>query len=297
MKFEKRTDILHALRELEQRKILLTQLNESLTKKIDPLILILEGDKSHSERENAQIRILVSELRKELNAKRKEIIHLAEMLSHEFRTPLVPIKAYTDMLLADKFGELKVEQKERLYLVKSSVDRMQDMLDDLILTKQFELEPPSLNMEVVNITELIDRTVSNLQEKAKRKGINITYQAPQKLLCYCDNQRILFVLTRVIENLITIISKPQSKITINEIPDDKYANVEIRGNGIGTSKQVFTSLFTRFFPAIRSSTQEKKGLGLSMYLYKQIIDLHGGKMEFKSIGGEEMEVDIMIPKR
>jgi signal transduction histidine kinase len=296
VKFEKRIDILHTLRELEQRKILLTQLNESLTKKIDPLILILESDRSHSERENAQLRILVSELRKELNAKRKEIIRLSEMLSHEFRTPLVPIKAYTDMLLADKFGELKKEQKERLYLVKSSVDVMQNLLDDLILTKQFELEPPKLNKEVVDVKRLVERAVSNLQEKAKRKGINITYQIPQKLLCYCDNERILFVLTRVIENLIATISKPQSKITINEISDDRYANVAIRGNGIGTSKQVF-SLFTRFFPAIRSSTREKKGLGLSPFLYKQIIDLHGGKMEYKSISGEEMEIHIMIPKR
>ena len=137
MAFDKKSNGVHDIRELEQAKILLVALNEFLINRIDELTKISDNvEKSHSEREKEQTRILISEIQDELNNKKKEIEKMAMTFSHEFRTPLVPIQLCTDMLLEYNLGELNEKQRENLYLVRSSVNKMKNMIDDLIRTKK-----------------------------------------------------------------------------------------------------------------------------------------------------------------
>jgi len=288
----------HTIRELEQSKILLTALNKFLINRVDELTKISDDlKKGHSEKEIEQIKILTSQLYNELSAKRKEVEDLAETLSHEFRAPLIPIKAYTDMLLSDKFGELSERQKEKLSLVKSSIDKMQSMLNDLILAKQLKLEPLKLNKQVVDVMRLVESAISSLQEKAEKKGISISYGPKQEFACYCDPERIIYVLTRIIQNSVDAISTPRGNITIDVIPDDKSFNIIIKDTGVGISKELLGMMFTKYYQVDDSSTREKGGFGLSLYLCKEIIAAHGGKIKIKSVLGKNTEVYIMIPKR
>lgn len=218
------------------------------------------------------------------------------MITHELRTPLVPIKAYVEMLLSQKLGPLSQTQKEKLEIIKSSSESMLKLIKDLLDVQKIELGQLRLVKNMYDVSEIIKDTVVKMKPAADRCGISITCELQENVLCLCDKSRIEQVLVNLISNSLDFSPKQTGKVQIKLSKKDDQATIIVKDNGIGIVKQSIDKIFVKFYQVDTSSTREHGGTGLGLSVCKGIIENHGGKIWAQSEGkGKGMEIHILLP--
>lgn len=218
------------------------------------------------------------------------------LVVHDLKNPLIPILAYVDILLSEKLGSLNQVQSDRLRLLKTNILTMQKMIQDLLDANKLELGKLKLDFQPNNLTEIIRSCIAKLETEFSKKGITISSQIQDGILCECDRIRIDQVLTNLLFNAINFVPANTGKITVTLSSDDKAASLVVRDNGLGIPKDKQNSLFVKFYQI--SSTQERKygGSGLGLSVCKGIIDGHNGKIWAESMGENTgSEFHVVLP--
>lgn len=278
-------------KESEQQKIILKEINKKLEEDISDLKLKKLKVKSqiHQTNELEQQKILLHELFEVmLRDSDKSMDRTLDILSHEFRTPLVPIKAYVDMLLAGLFGELTENQKEKVKILQENVSHLGNLVSNAIESKMLDSSKIVLNKTSNDISKLVIHTISNLDKKTRESGTHI-YFSDKPIFALFDAKRISQVLTNLIENSIKSIQKYQTgsyfgtgKISIIIKEKDNFILVSVEDNGGGIPKEKVSKLFTKYGKVDSSSTRNDVGIGLGLHMCKQIISAHDGRIWIES---------------
>lgn len=243
------------------------------------------------EETDAQIRIQLEELKQATKVKDEFLT----MITHELKTPLVPIKAYIDMLLSEKLGSLSEGQREKLDIVRSSTTSLLRIVSDLLDAQKIELGQLRLSKDTLDISELINDVISKLKPDIDRRGINMTTDL-QKISCVCDKVRIEEVIGNIIRNAIDFCPQTNGKIQIKLEKEDKHAKIVVKDNGVGVQKTSLDKIFVRFFQMDTTVTREHGGTGLGLSVCKGIIENHGGKIWAESEGKDKgAEIHILLP--
>lgn len=249
---------------------------------------------AHKIRELEQEKILLSGLHDLLNQKYVKMDELCEIIAHEFRTPLVPVKAYLEMVLGEKFGELTEKQKEKLYVVHSNIEQISELISDILESKKIELGKFALQKMKISLNHLIENSINTLQHVIKERNIRMSYNCDPITLT-CDPDKISKVLTKLIKNSLDP-STCSDELEIHVHDRKNEIGIIVRDNGIGIPHDKQKDLFKKFDQVDMSSIREKYGVGLSLYLSNQIITLHGGNMQLVSNTGKGTTVHITLPK-
>ena len=101
------------------------------------------------------------------------------MITHELKTPLVPIKGFVDILLSESLGMLNDAQRERLQVIKNSTNVLLELISDILDSQKIELKQLHLNKQAYNIPEIINETMIQMKPKLDIKGITITTDIQQ----------------------------------------------------------------------------------------------------------------------
>jgi PAS domain S-box-containing protein len=243
------------------------------------------------EENEAQIRTQYEQL-KQVDKIKDEFL---AMITHELKTPLVPIKGYIDILLSEKFGPLNEEQQEKLDIVRSSTKSLLKIVSDLLDVQKIELGQLRLLKERQNISELINETILKLKPDAEHRGITITTDL-QEISCVCDKVRIEEVIGNIITNAIDFCPQTNGKIQIKLSRENKYAKIVVKDNGVGIQKSSLDKIFVKFYQVDTSVTREHGGTGLGLSVCKGIIENHGGKIWAESEGRDKgTEIHILLP--
>ncbi len=218
------------------------------------------------------------------------------MITHELKTPLVPIISYIDLLLAQKVGSINDEQKKRLEIIKSSAVLLRKIVSDLLDVQKIELGQLKLEKGLFNITEIIKSVITKMGPTAARKGIVLSCDATQNIMCLCDRVRIEQVLTNLISNSLDFCPSEIGKIKIIHQLADGVIKVIVKDNGIGIAKDKLDKLFVKFYQIQTGSTREHSGTGLGLAVCRGIIEAHDGKIWAESDGpGTGTEIHIVLP--
>jgi len=196
-------------------------------------------------------------------------------VSHELKTPLFTVQGYILTLLD---GALKDKSVREKYLERASkgVDRLIYIVSDLDMITKLEMGDLNLNIKEFNIIELIQSVFDQLEMKAQKKGISLTFERDYKQDIYvsADRERIHQVLTNLIVNSI----KYGKKEGTTEVSIEKFINnkvlVRITDNGEGIEKQNIPRLFERFFRVDKSGSRKEGGSGLGLSIVKHIVEAH-----------------------
>ena len=218
------------------------------------------------------------------------------MITHELKTPLVPIQGYADMLLGGHLGSLTDKQRERMGIIKSSATSLLQIISDLLDAQKLELGQLRMKKEAKPIQNTIVKSIQTLQPQIDENKIRIINEAKPNIIVPHDEDRIIQVLTNLIKNSLKAV-KPESgtiKITTSENPNEVSVTVEDNGAGIPPDKQ--TKLFTKFYQADASLTREKGGSGLGLSICKGIINAHGGRITLESTPGIGTKVSFSLPR-
>lgn len=295
----KAVDLLESNEYERRRKILRDGLTKQV-KEMESEHVELEGPVSSDSIVSDSTRDII-ELESKLYEKLREADQVKHeflaMITHELKTPLVPIIGYVDILLSQRLGKLNEPQMEKLGVVKKSSQFLLKMIADLLDTQKIELGQLKLDKKEHCLSKIIKTVLARMQQDLESHGIMITTDLHENISCLCDETRIEQILINLITNAIDFCPKNNGKINIKlQREDDTYARISMSDNGIGVPKDKLDQIFVKFFQIDTSSTREHGGTGLGLVVCKGIIENHGGKIWVESEGIDKgTQVHILLP--
>lgn len=214
-------------------------------------------------------------------------------ISHELRSPLGFIKGYTTTLLrADTTWDSET-QREFLQIIDQETDHLKNLIENLLDSSLLQSGLMKMKFQHVRIDTIVKDIISRnllhypeLITSVKTEGkISPILGDPHRL-------------AQVIENLITNSIKyaPGSKISVTIKQDEAQTNVIIRDTGPGIPEEYHNMIFERFF-RIPGQSPDIHGSGLGLFICKQIIEAHDGRISVESGKGEGAAISISLPQR
>ena len=171
---------------------------------------------------------------KEEEAKKTDIAkdEFLAMITHELKTPLVPIQGYSDILLNEHLGKLTDKQKERIGIIKSSSETLLSIISDLLDAQKLDLGQLKMIKKEADIKDTISKAIETMKPEVESNNIEIISN-PSSIIINHDPERISQVITNLIKNSIVAIKPNPGKIEI--IMEDKPHEIEIsvKDSGIG----------------------------------------------------------------
>ena len=207
------------------------------------------------------------------------------VISHELKTPITSIKGYAQMLLRRAEERLADEKELKgLRIINDEVDRMVDLINQLLDVSRIEARRLELNLERVDLVALAADAVDRLQMTTTRHTLRL--RAPQgPLWVQGDAMRLNQVFGNLIMNAIKY-SPAGGPIEISLENQEGRAWVSVRDWGIGIAPEDQPHLFQRFYRGKRKSSSSLTGMGLGLYISRQIVERHGGDIVFYSQPGQ-----------
>ena len=235
---------------------------------------------------------------KEEQAKKTDIAkdEFLAMITHELKTPLVPIQGYSDILLNEHLGKLNPEQKNRLSIIKSSSETLLGIISDLLDVQKLEIGQLRMKKENADIKSSILKSVNALAPQAEKNEIKITTNA-ESLMIVHDSERIKQVLTNLIKNAMIAVEPKTGKIEVTMEDTPSEIQISVQDNGMGIPKDKQKDLFKKFYQVDTTLTRERGGSGLGLAICRGIIDNHGGSISVQSQEGNGAKFTFSIPRQ
>lgn len=206
--------------------------------------------------------------------------------AHQMRTPMSAIKWTLRMILDGDLGPVTNEQKDFLEKTYASNERMINLINDLLNVTRIEEGRHLFNLILINIEEITQNIVNSYLEFAKRKSIKMEYLNPEKKLpqVKVDVEKIRLAISNLIENAIKY-TPPKGSIKIKVSQEGERVQLSVKDTGVGILKEQQERIFTKFFRGANVMRMETEGTGLGLFIAKNIVETHGGKIWFESETG------------
>ncbi len=218
------------------------------------------------------------------------------MITHELKTPLVPIQGYVDMLLGEHLGSLNEKQKDRLKIIKTSAESLLRIISDILDAQKLELGKLVVKKEKQNIKDTIDVAVQALQPRATENNITIKQHLDKDILLSHDRERITQVLTNLLKNALDVVNPDTGVIEVSVEDADKEIKISVKDNGPGIPIEKQRDLFKKFYQVDTSLTREVGGSGLGLAICKGLVEEHGGSISAESTPGVGTTFSFILPK-
>ncbi len=218
------------------------------------------------------------------------------LAAHQLRTPLSAIKWSLDMILGGDLGKITKEQREFLEKSYQSNERMITLINDLLNITRIEEGKYLYKLNEESIEDLAEETLKSFQPLIKEKKIKVNFRKPEVNLpkLKVDKEKIQLVFQNLLDNAIRY-SPPKSRVTISLEYDKNNIKVVVRDTGVGIPKNQQDKIFTRFFRGKNIMKIDTEGTGLGLYITKNIIEAHGGKIWFESEEGRGTTFYFTLP--
>ena len=202
-------------------------------------------------------------------------------VSHELRTPLTSIHQFIMILLDGLAGPMSDEQRGHLETILRGTNQLRAMIADLLEATRAESGKIRLERRCLAIDEVILQVVAMLQSTAHEKQIALKVEIDSPVpLVYADSDRVIQVLINLTQNAIKFTPRGGSATVRARIveadPDVVY--ISVADTGVGVSSEARLHIFERLYQEPNTIQESRKGLGLGLYITKELVRLHGGRI-------------------
>ena len=194
-------------------------------------------------------------------------------VSHDLKTPLTMIKAYSEMI-RDLSGENKQKREEHLKVIIDETDRLTRLVNDMMDLSKIESGIVTISKEVFNFSELASSLIDRIKLSNMETKHNIDYNIPKDLYVYADKTKIEQVLYNLIVNAIKHSGEGVRNIKVNVTTTQKRVKVEVIDDGVGISEENLKHIWDRYYRASESFTRNVQGSGLGLSIVKNILIKH-----------------------
>ena len=209
--------------------------------------------------------------------------------SHELRTPLAVIKGTLEVLI--RKPREKQEYEEKINYCISEVDRLNSLVDELLLLARFENQIRSNKIEKVYLNELILESLSRYSEKIQSNSLKIATNFKNDFYIQSDYYLVSIIISNLISNAVKYC-RINGKISIELNQINNLTQVQISDDGIGIPKENLKKVFNSFYRSDNSKKTEIKGTALGLSIVKRLCDLL--KIEVQILSQENKGTSIIL---
>jgi two-component system phosphate regulon sensor histidine kinase PhoR len=217
-------------------------------------------------------------------------------VSHELKTPLASITAYSEMLADGEADDEKTKQ-EFCSTIQSQAKRLNRLIEDILNTSRIESGLIKINKEPISLTILIEEQLQMIQSYAEEKDIRVTGQKPIVFdQVFADRDMLSQVIVNLLSNAVKY-TRPGGSVKIETQVDEimNLIRVSVTDTGVGIPEDEIEHIFDKYY-RVGANKKQAKGTGLGLNLVKQIIEkVHNGRVFVKSQVGVGSTFVVELP--
>jgi two-component system, NtrC family, sensor histidine kinase KinB len=217
---------------------------------------------------------------------------LVATVAHEFRTPLTSLRMAIHILLEGTVGPVNEKQADLLQAAREDCERLQDIVDDLLDLARIQAGKVEVQPAAISAKSLVEGALANRSAAALAAKIQLAAEVGEPVLpVMADAERIALVLDNLIGNAVRH-SAPGSTVVVRAQPQHDSVRFEVVDHGEGIPAEYRSRIFEKFF---RVPGTKGEGIGLGLYLAREIVLAHGGDMGVESEPGKGSSFWFTLP--
>ena len=235
---------------------------------------------------------IMQENRRKVEEERQELQTLVSDISHQVKTPVSNLKMVTDTLLTRPVTE--AERIDFIKGVRSQTDKLDFLFQALVKTSRLETGVIRLEKKPGRIYDTVAQAMSGIVYAADNKQIGVSVDCPENLTVAHDSKWTAEALFNLLDNAVKY-TPAGGKITVTVEEWEMYAEIKVADTGKGISESNQAAIFRRFYR--EEEVHEQPGVGIGLYLAREIIAQQGGYIKVVSELGSGSAFSIMLPLR
>jgi two-component system phosphate regulon sensor histidine kinase PhoR len=268
---------------------------DKLIKKIDleikfPTYKYLKADVISAELENVIIIMRdYTEVKKSQDLRSDFVANV----SHELKTPLTSIKGFLEVIDTSAKDDPQM-QKKSIKIMQAQANKMQILIDDLLLLNRIEQQEHIKLRDRININEVLKEVISNCAELANEKNINVKFINSKKdFLVKGDKEKLIALFKNILDNAIKY-SLTNTEISFEVKSKNGKVLIVIEDQGIGIPKKDILRITERFYRSDNGKKLKIEGTGIGLSIVKHIINQHEGELRISSVEGKGSEFIVEL---
>jgi two-component system phosphate regulon sensor histidine kinase PhoR len=214
-------------------------------------------------------------------------------VSHELKTPLTSIKGFLEVIESSAKDDPQM-QKKSIKIMQTQANKMQILIDDLLMLNRIEQQEHIKLRDGVSINEVLKEVISNYTELANEKNINIKFINTKKnFLVKGDKDKLTVLFKNILDNAIKY-SLPNADISFEVNSKNGKVLIFIKDQGIGIPKKDILRITERFYRSDNGKKLKIEGTGIGLSIVKHIINQHEGELRISSIEGKGSEFTVEL---
>lgn len=218
--------------------------------------------------------------------------------AHQLRTPLAGLSWILELLVKKELGPLTPEQEKLIKQGQEAVVESLKTVEDLLTASQIEEGKFGFQFTQADLIPIIEDVLTNFEPAASKKKVKLIFYRPNFKLepFVMDPLRVKLVLEILVDNAIKYnVENGEVAIKLELDPKLPFINISVADTGQGIAPQDLSKLFTKFFRSEAVMKEETSGIGLGLYLAKNIVEHHGGKIWVESVVGRGSTFTFSLP--
>jgi signal transduction histidine kinase len=222
----------------------------------------------------------------ELDRQKSEFVSFA---THQLRAPLTAMKGYASMILEGDMGKITEETKSAVSRIFDSSKTLAHIVDDYLNITRIELGTMKYAFETIDLRAMVEEVIAELGPNLKKDGLTFEFTAdeveePWDWRTTADPDKLKQVIANLVDNSIKYTPKGYVHVTLFFDKTRHKFIFRVEDNGIGIAPETLPLLFNKFSRAGNANKANIKGTGLGLYVAKQIVEAHHGKIYAASAG-------------
>ncbi len=220
---------------------------------------------------------------KELDQQKSEFVSIA---SHQLRSPLTAIRGYTSMILEGSFGEITPKAREAIERVTESSRHLVNLVEDLLNISRIEQGRMVYDFTSVDVGKMTEDIIGALLPNAQKNKLDVSFttdgQGPYNTVA--DYEKIRQVVLNLVDNAIKYTPKGFVKVKIERNKTKNKILLSVRDSGVGVTPELKGRLFEKFSRGDEKTKLHVNGMGLGLYVAKEMLKAHNGNIWVESLG-------------
>ena len=235
---------------------------------------------------------IMQENRRKVDKERQELQILVSDVSHQVKTPVSNLKMVTDTLLTKSVTEK--ERREFLQGIQNQTDKLEFLFQALVKTSRLETGAIRLEKKDAPLIDTLAMACSGIVYAAEKKDICVTVDCPEGILLSHDSKWTAEAVFNLLDNAVKY-TPVGGTIRVSVEQWEMYVKLSVSDTGKGISESNQAAIFRRFYR--EEEVHEQQGVGIGLYLTREIVTRQGGYIKVVSEPGKGSEFSIMLPAR
>lgn len=265
----------------------------------DMLRAATEGDFTESAFDETRMSRLETELAHYLSAsamsarnverEKEKIKTLIADISHQTKTPIANLLLYSELLAEE---ELTQTAREKLAALHGQTEKLQFLIEALVKLSRLENGIIRLRPEDHAVLHLFERVREQYEAKAQQKGLSLTVQETE-LHAVFDPEWTAEALANLADNAIKYTKS--GEIALSAVAYEMFVRIDVRDTGMGIAEEEQGKIFSRFYRS-QSAGESSDGVGIGLYLTREIVSGEGGYLRVQSAVGKGSLFSMYLPR-